>query len=229
MPPWRATTADPTTRPLRVKAHPVTWFGPVGGSVVVMAAWAGVSHSSGSGWVQAVGALLLSILLVGMVAPYFFARRTGAVCTAAPADCRAGQPVTLTLAVTGPLRIRPLGPLGPVARAVGRVRGPRTVEVEVTPAHRGILESVAVELATCAPFGLLWWAKEVAVPLGHALHVAPRTGRPTGTEFEPGPGAGESPPARPGGRGASHAACDRTRRVIPAGSCTGRQLPTPAR
>ena len=37
------------------RAHPVAWFAPVVGSVVAMLAWAGVAHSSGSGWVQAVG------------------------------------------------------------------------------------------------------------------------------------------------------------------------------
>ena len=43
------------------------------------------------------------------------------------------------------------------------MRGPRTAEVELLPPRRGVLESVAVELASCAPLGLLWWAREVEV------------------------------------------------------------------
>ena len=51
------------------RVHPVAWFAPVVGSVVAVVAWAGVAHSSGSGWVQAVGALLAAVLITGLVAP----------------------------------------------------------------------------------------------------------------------------------------------------------------
>lgn len=166
-----------------------------------MAAWAGVAHSSGSGWVQAVGALLAAVLLVGMVAPVFAIRNASAVCTANPSDGEAGKPTAVTLVTDRPLRIRPLRPTGPLARAGGPVRGPRTVEVELLPARRGVLDAVAVELATCAPFGLLWWAKEIRVPLARPLHVAPRTGRPrpvdSGKDDPPG-GAPERVPAGSG-------------------------------
>ena len=50
--------ARPLPRGLRLRrrVHPVAWIAPVAGSVITMVAWAGVAHSSGSGWVQAVGA-----------------------------------------------------------------------------------------------------------------------------------------------------------------------------
>ena len=70
--------------PLRRRVHPVAWFAPVVGSVVAMLAWAGVAHSSGSGWVQAVGALLAAVLFTGLVAPLFPARRAAVTCTASP-------------------------------------------------------------------------------------------------------------------------------------------------
>jgi uncharacterized protein (DUF58 family) len=179
----RLARASREDRPLRRRPHPVGWLAPVGGSVLVMAAWAGVAHSSGSGWVQAVGALLAAVLLVGMVAPAFAIRRATAVCTANLSDSQAGRPTSITLVTDRPLRIRPLRPTGSLARAGGPVRGPRTAEVELLPPRRGVLDEVAVELATCAPFGILWWAKEIRVPLARPFHVAPRTGRATAVEF----------------------------------------------
>ncbi len=166
-----------------------------------MVGWAGVAHSSGSGWVQAVGALLAAVLLVGMIAPFFAVRRVSAVCSASPADGQAGHVVVVTLVTDRPLRVGPLRPTGSVARAGGPVRGPRTVEVELLPARRGVLGSVAVELASCAPLGLLWWAKEVEVALTRPLHVAPRTGRAITLEVgrdDPPGGAPERVPAGSG-------------------------------
>ena len=65
------------------------WPAPVAGSAITMVAWAGVAHSSGSGWVQAVGALLGAFLLVGMVAPVVPAGRARVTCTACPGDAQA--------------------------------------------------------------------------------------------------------------------------------------------
>ncbi len=168
----------PGGRPLRARVHPVAWFGPVAGSVVAMLAWAGVAHSSGSGWVQAVGALLAAVLFSGIVLPMVPARRGSVHCSASPADAHAGRPFEITLVANGPLRVRPRFPPGPPARAEGPVHGPRSVEVTFNPDRRAVLETVVVELGSCAPFGILWWAKEVEVSLPRPLHVAPRSGEP---------------------------------------------------
>jgi len=168
----------PAGRRLRRRVHPLAWFTPVVGSVVAMLAWAGVAHSSGSGWVQAVGALLAAVLITGIVAPLFPARRATVVCTASPSDAEAGQTVRLDMVARGPIRITSLQPVGPPAGAGGAPRGPRPVEVAIAPDRRGVVEQVALELATCAPFGLVWWAREVTVLLPRPLHVAPRFGDP---------------------------------------------------
>ena len=63
------------------------------GSVVAVLAWAGVAHSSGSGWVQAVGALLAAVLVTGLVAPLFPARRAVVTCSRSPSDGEAGRAV----------------------------------------------------------------------------------------------------------------------------------------
>jgi uncharacterized protein (DUF58 family) len=168
----------PGGRRIRGRVHPVHWFGPVAGSALAMLAWAGVAHSSGSGWVQAIGALLAAVLLTGIVAPLFPARRARVSCTENPSDSEAGHAVQLTLLANGPIRLRPKYPVGPVARAEGDSHGPRVVTVDVTPDRRGVFDHLTVELASCAPFGLLWWAREVEVVLARPLHVAPRAGTP---------------------------------------------------
>jgi len=178
---------------LRTRVHPVAWFGPVVGSIVAMLAWAGVAHSSGSGWVQAVGALLAAVLVVGLVLPAFPAARATASCTATPSDSEAGRPVTLTMVANGPVRIRPRYPVGPVARAGGPPRGSRPVEMDIVPERRGVVETVAVEVASCAPFGILWWAREMEVALPRPLHVAPRSGSPVRPDSQPDHPPGESP------------------------------------
>jgi uncharacterized protein (DUF58 family) len=160
----------------------VAWFGPVVGSVVGMGAFAGVAHSSGSGWVQAVGALLAAVLLTGLVLPVVPARRAAVTCTESPADAVAGQSFDITLEANGPIRIRPLHPRGPLSVARGPVRGGRTAEVAMTADRRSVLDTIVVEVASSAPFGILWWAREVEVPLPRPLHVAPRAGEPGPTQ-----------------------------------------------
>jgi uncharacterized protein (DUF58 family) len=186
---------------LRRHVHPVAWLAPVSGSIVAMLAWAAVAHSSGAGWVQAVGALLAAVLLTGIVGPLVPARRATVVCTASPADAVSGKPLELTLMANGPLRATPRFPVGPAARAEGPTHGPRSVTVTVTPARRGVLRSVAVELASCAPFGILWWAREVEVPLPRPLHVAPRYGDPGPVPTRPDDPAGDAARRVPSGVG----------------------------
>lgn len=168
----------PRTLRLRRRVHPLAWIGPVAGSIITMIAWAAVAHSSGSGWVQAVGALLGAFLLVGLVAPVWPARRARVTCISAPFDGRAGQPCALTLEVDRPVRLRAIFPGGRAHQAGGGQRGTRTVVLQATPVRRGVLDAVVVEVASSAPFGLLWWARQIELPLPHLLHIAPRSGDP---------------------------------------------------
>ncbi len=48
----------------------------------------------------------------------------------------------------------------------------------VIPEYRGLYDHVVLEVATAAPFGLLWWRKTAVVALPRVLHVGPRLGRP---------------------------------------------------
>jgi uncharacterized protein (DUF58 family) len=129
------------------------------------------------------------------------ARRATAACKASASDTEAGRAVELTMVANGPVRITPRYPPGPAASAVGPPRGPRAVEMTIVPDRRGVVENVAVELASCAPFGLLWWAREVIVPLPRPLHVAPRFGHPGPIESLDDNTPGDAPLRVPSGVG----------------------------
>jgi uncharacterized protein (DUF58 family) len=185
---------DPAGRRLapgqRSRIRPVQWAGPVFGSLLTLGLWELVAHSSGSGWVQAIGAALAGVLLVGLVGPAFQLRRITVAVRQVPGDAEVGQSAELVLESNAPVRLRPLDPPGPATTSAGPTRGARTTVVDVQPRHRGVHPSVTIEVATGAPFGLLWWARRVALPLDHPLLVAPRP--VAGEDPEPG---GE---ARPG-------------------------------
>jgi uncharacterized protein (DUF58 family) len=181
----------------RTAPRPRRALGPVAGTVVAVVAWLAVAHSSGAGWVQALGALLTGILVVGLVGPAFAVRRARCRVVAAPADAVAGRPVEVTLDASTAMVVRPLDPAG---RAVP-TGGPGACTVTVVPRHRGVLDRCQVQLASAAPFGLLWWTVKVTVPLPRPLHVAPPVA-PTDAARRRGPevlGDGARPvPARVG-------------------------------
>jgi len=147
-------------------------FGPVAGSAVSLAAWVAIAHSSGAGWVQALGGLLAGCLLVGLVAPALAIRRSRCSVIASPADAVAGLPVTVTLAVNTALVVRALDPPGPEATTGNH----HQCDLQLVPVHRGVRTECLLEIASAAPFGLLWWTKRLIVPLPRPLYVAPAAG-----------------------------------------------------
>ncbi len=153
----------------------------------VLVAWGLVAHNSGAGWVQAVGDVLAGILGVGLIAPAFVGARAQLRIVEVPSDGTAGLPVELQSRANTRLRVRPLDPPGPesfVGPAITPTRarpGPSpTLHQPITllPDSRGVHDRVVLEIATAAPFGLLWWRKTVVVALPRTLHVGPRLGRP---------------------------------------------------
>ena len=161
----------------------------------VLLAWWLVAHNSGAGWVQAVGDVLAGVLAVGLVAPAVVVARAKVAVLDTPTDGTAGLPVELSTTSDTRLRIRPLDPPGPEV-FVGPHRSPPGAAprrgalssgggadgsgdaLTLLAVHRGVHDRVVLEIASAAPFGLLWWRKTVEVLLPRVLHVGPRLGRP---------------------------------------------------
>jgi uncharacterized protein (DUF58 family) len=156
----------------QVLPRPRRSLGPVAASVLTLAAWGAVAHNSGDGWVQALGALLAAFLLIGLAAPALAVRRVGCSVTSNPPDAIAGYPVVVEVKVSAGAQVRPLLPPGPSAIVPG------SGTLTLVPARRGVYEACRVEIATAAPFGLLWWTKVATIPLARPLLVAPRPGLP---------------------------------------------------
>jgi uncharacterized protein (DUF58 family) len=192
----RGAPAGNTARRKRF-VRPVRPIVPLVSCAGVLVAWGLVAHNSGAGWVQAVGDVLAGILGVGLVAPAVVAARARVTVFDTPADGTSGLPVELTAHSTTRVRVRPLDPPGPEvfagphrtrsatwpARHAGVAApdeggGGRTEWVTLLPEHRGVYHSVVLEVATAAPFGLLWWRKAVVIDLPRPLHIGPRMGRP---------------------------------------------------
>lgn len=158
----------------RRRARPRHAAVPVLASAGVLGAWFVAAHDSGTGWVQTIGALVAGALVVGLLAPALAVSRLKVHIASSPVDALAGAPATLQVTVSGPAEIRSVFPPGP---AVLRGRSP-AVALEVRPPRRGIVDSCTVEVASAAPFGLVWWTRTLTVPLCRPMAVLPRTGAP---------------------------------------------------
>ncbi len=148
--------------------------GPVCGSLFGLGAWAAVAHNSGSGWVQALGALLAGFLPVGLVAPAFAVMRARVAVVANQADALATTPSQMEVRTNAPLAVTALVPPGPTVL----VRPGHHQTATIVENHRGELTAVRFQLASAAPFGLLWWTKIVTVELPRTLVVSPKVGLP---------------------------------------------------
>jgi uncharacterized protein (DUF58 family) len=145
-------------------------------------AWGLVAHNSGAGWVQAVGDVLAGTLAVGLLAPALVVARATVTVLEVPSDGTAGLPVELRATATTRVRVRSLRPPGPDA-FIGPHRAPEPAldgaePVTLLPEHRGVHDAIVLEVASAAPFGLLWWRKTVVMDLPRALHVGPKLGKP---------------------------------------------------
>jgi uncharacterized protein (DUF58 family) len=166
--------------PVRRRPRPERFVGPVAMSVFVLLAFAAVAHASGSGWVQAIGAVTAGLAAVGIIGPGLIASRLRVSCVECPRDGTSGEPLAIELVANRPLRCTPSRPRGePTVVPVGD-----PVPVRLTPATRGVVPAVRVQLATAAPLGLLWWSVDRVVILPRTIEISPRIahGNVFGTE-----------------------------------------------
>jgi uncharacterized protein (DUF58 family) len=138
----------------------------------VVLAWGGVAHQSGSGWVQAVGAVVAGALLVGYLVPAAVAVKVRVTCVSCPQDAEAGVPISFEIVSTRQVRCTAVDPVGPPVLVAPR----EPTTVLAVAERRGVLDVAVLRVATAVPFGLLWWSRDVRVPLPREIHVSPRLG-----------------------------------------------------
>ena len=132
------------------------------------------ARTTGAGWLLVILCLLAGVLSVGCIWPRIVLGRVR-ITGDAPLDGTVGEPFGLTLRVTRAglgVRILPIGPSGAPTAAVGDT----TATTDVIPEVRGVFDTVQLEVASAAPFGLVWWRRRMTAPLARPIAVAPRLG-----------------------------------------------------
>jgi len=167
-------------------ARPARPLAPIAVAVAILGIWWLVAHNGGSGWVQALGDIVFGTLVVGILGPAVVLTRARVKILNAPSDGLVGTPTAMRLEASTRLRVRPVSPPGEEALLgpVGRRRSPDD-RISLMPPHRGVHETVTLDIATAAPFALQWWTRRLVLPLPAALHVSPRQGRPTSFPLRP--------------------------------------------
>jgi hypothetical protein len=156
----------------RRRLRPINAIGPIAGSIFTLLAWAALAHNSGSGWVQALGVVLFATLLVGILGPGRVVARSDVEVVASPSDAIAGDPVEIEVIATTRVRIKPVSPGGKTAFCGPTERGPSSLVV--IPERRGILVAITADIASAAPFGILWWSKRTTIASPVEICVAPK-------------------------------------------------------
>jgi uncharacterized protein (DUF58 family) len=166
---------------------------PLASSATVLVAWGLVAHNSGAGWVQAVGDALAGALVVGLLGPALVVARARVRVVDTPTDGTARLPVELAVEASTRLRVDAVDPKG-AQDFVGPGRAGRGGHdaLVVVPVHRGAYSTLTIDVASGAPFGLLWWRRRVAVTLPRQLVVAPRTGEAVALPHRRDDSAGET-------------------------------------
>lgn len=150
-------------------ARPRNWFSPVVSSLIALGAWTAVARESGSGWVQLLGAVLAIVLLLGLLGPLVMLWRLRISLLRAPSDASTAGSIPILLRVSSPCELTAVGQL-----EGGPLRGSGELALEVTSKYRGVFDSLEINVATAAPFGLLWWQRKINLDLPAPLYVAPR-------------------------------------------------------
>jgi uncharacterized protein (DUF58 family) len=158
------------------RVRPTRPLSPLAAAVMILGLWWLVAHNGGSGWVQVLGDIVFGVLAIGILGPAVVLARAKVTVASCPADGVAALPVELRVTASTRLRMRAAIPPGEeVFVGPGQPLGGPVV---LRPERRGVFETVTLDIASAAPFGLQWWTRRVRLVLPSTLHVAPRRGRP---------------------------------------------------
>jgi uncharacterized protein (DUF58 family) len=158
--------------------RPVRPLVPIGSAVLVVLGWGVVAHNSGAGWVQALGDLVAGTLLLGLLGPGLVLSRARLQVSTVPTDGTAGQPCDIGVVATTRVRLSPVDPPGP-EHFVGPagIPGPPDGDLlTLLPDRRGVVSTLTVDVASAAPFGLMWWTRRLRLTLPSELLIGPKLG-----------------------------------------------------
>lgn len=143
-----------------------------------------IGRTTGSGWTMVIVSGLAGTVVAAALWPALSLRRIG-VRAVAPRDAVCGRPLHLRLEFTGRRTVATAsvsfaydgydGAPRSFERASDRAWAeiPGSGDIVATPPRRGVVSRIAVELRCAAPLGLVWWRRQVEVPLQRQLDVAP--------------------------------------------------------
>src|SRR5579863_379295 len=83
------------------RCRPGRPWGPIPAAVGLVLGWWLVAHSSGQGWVQALGDVVSAGVLIGLIGPWVILRRVRISLGDIPADGTAGVPLEITIRRSG--------------------------------------------------------------------------------------------------------------------------------
>jgi uncharacterized protein (DUF58 family) len=140
--------------------------------IALSAAFFGIARTTGAGWIVVLLCALVGCVVVSFGAP-LPSLRLAALRARAPRDGTVGQSSQLELSVFSggsSLKVRALDPTSEWVSADPPAAG----ELFVTPARRGVLEAVEVEVESGSPLGLVRWRRKLRLPLAVPMEVGPR-------------------------------------------------------
>ncbi len=169
------------------------------GIIVMAGLLAILARTSGSGWLVVIASGLVPLLVIGSVAPVIPLVRARAR-VALPPDGMVGRAASIAVTVEGRARGLTLRLHDPASGWV-QVDAPANGTVLAVPKHRGVIDTVRVELSCAAPFGFVAWKRVVEVPCERPFEVAPVpiVGRAPLTDGDHRAEPGDDPGARHGG------------------------------
>lgn len=145
-----------------------------------------IAATTGAGWLLVLIAVCVAVVIVAAVSPWFLLRRLR-IRVDTPPDGTVGEPLPVTVGITGPRTpclVDVLSPGIPPGKRQdrGARRGtsrrgavvPAEGTIPVVPASRGEVTTLTVILDSAAPLGLVRWVRTVQATLTNPTLIAPK-------------------------------------------------------
>jgi|GEM_PF-4881440 len=134
------------------------------------------AHESGSGFVQAMGALLLGMVLANFIMSFYILQKAEIKIISAPYDGTTGQALSIELLANKNIQLDLfLGGKNKIAIA----KNTKT-SLLLRPAHYGLLQEVSFFAFSSYPFGIIRLYRKINCNLCSPLHIAPLPLNPDG-------------------------------------------------